>query len=222
MRLIDFLKRYPDGWIVNATKSPEEHRWAHDRDPGLSRRRSIHHRIRPAMIEEDNAMLQRIGEAGVTSVGGKPRRGNSRFGGRPGLDGRHTHTLAVIGAVDWGAAWALAWPPIPRREALVGYPTATWICRDRRSPRMGISLESTFGTGRLNAIINHRISYPVGLVHTNSVERFGSLRKRPWHATPHRLEAERLPLYIAESVGGHNHRRDRNAFGSVIREAMAW
>ena len=55
-----------------------------------------------------------------------------------------------------------------------------------------------------------------GNVHTNNIESFWSLLKRGIMGSYHKVSKEYLPLYIAEFTFRHNHRKDKDIFGSIV------
>ena len=58
--------------------------------------------------------------------------------------------------------------------------------------------------------------YVRGNVHTNNIESFWSLLKRGIMGSYHKVSKEYLPLYIAEFTFRHNHRKDKDIFGSIV------
>ena len=209
------------GLIVNAKKSLSSHQLA--RDLGLTQPTALYmqHRIRAAMVEEDAGMLQGIVKADETYVGGRPRKGNRRADDRPAPRGRGTRKTPVIGAVERGGK-------VVARMAtdLTGKGVVRFLKR-HMDPEGSLLITDEYPSYKhvrdwtAHTVINHSISYAVGLVHTNTIEGFWSLVKRAWHGMHHHYAVKYLPLFIAESVWKYNHRKDRNAFGSFLREVMA-
>jgi hypothetical protein len=58
--------------------------------------------------------------------------------------------------------------------------------------------------------------YVRGNVHTNNIESFWSLLKRGIMGSYHKVSKEYLPLYVAEFAFRHNHRKDKDIFGSIV------
>jgi len=208
--------------MVNAKKSISSPQLARDLDLTQQTALYLQQRIRAAMVAEDAGMLQGIVEADETYVGGKPRHPNRRADRKHHPRGRGTRKTPVIGAVERGGK-------VVARMAtdLTGKGVVRFL-RKHMDPKGSLLITDEYPSYKhvrdwtAHTVINHTISYAVGLVHTNTIEGVWSLVKRAWHGTHHHYAVKYLPLFIAESVWKYNHRKDQNAFGSFIREAMAW
>ena len=75
-------------------------------------------------------------------------------------------------------------------------------------------LSDTFIHGR----VKHRArQYVVGAIHTNTIEGFWSLFKRPIVGSFHKVSRKYLLLYIAEAQFRYNNRNNSDIFGEAIR-----
>ena len=72
-----------------------------------------------------------------------------------------------------------------------------------------------------HAVINHSVAYVDGETHTNTIEGFWALLKRAWYGQHHHYSKHWMPLFVAEAAWKYNHRRDKDAFGSFVRDCFA-
>jgi transposase-like protein len=62
-----------------------------------------------------------------------------------------------------------------------------------------------------------RGEYVRGNVHTNNIETFWALLKRSVVGAYHKVSKDYLPLYLNEFPFRHNHRKDADMFGAMVR-----
>ncbi len=70
--------------------------------------------------------------------------------------------------------------------------------------------------------VNHSVAQWVnGQAHTNGIENFWSIFKRPFHGTFHRMSPQHLDRYVTEFTGRHNIReKDTAAQMTAIFQGM--
>ena len=56
---------------------------------------------------------------------------------------------------------------------------------------------------------------------TNTIEGFWSLLKRAWYGSHHQYTKGWAPLFVAEAVWKHNHRKDADSFNGLLRACFA-
>jgi hypothetical protein len=81
----------------------------------------------------------------------------------------------------------------------------------------GIYRDMYWGPLRKHESVNHSEGeYVRGQVHTANLDAFWSLLKRGIIGTFHHVSKDYLPLYLNEFSFRHNHRKDIDAFGSLV------
>ena len=212
------------GLMVNAKKSLSSHQLARDIDVTQPTARYMQHRIRAAMVDQQAGMLQGIVEADETYVGGKPRKANRKKDRKPAKTGRGTSKTPVLGAVERGGNVVAMAPPGPGG---IGGKAIIRFLKRHMDPKGSLLITDQYPAYNTTAgwtshtVINHSIAYVQGKVHTNTIEGFWSLLKRAWFGSHHHYAVKYMPLYVAEATWKYNHRKDRNAFSTFLREAMA-
>ena len=210
------------GLIVNAKKSLSSYQLARDVELTHQTALYVQQRIRAAMVADQAGLLHGIVEADETYVGGKPRKKNRRDDDGPGAPrGRGTRKMPVIGAVERGGQ-------VSARVAddLTGKGIIRFL-KETVDPRGSLLITDEYKAYNAakasynHAVINHSVAYADGDTHTNTIEGFWSLLKRAWYGSHHHYSRRMAPLFIAESAWKYNHRSDGNAFGSLLRGAMA-
>ena len=169
------------------------------------------HRIRAAMKEADQPMLDGTVEMDETYVGGKPRIGRRVrekdivIGLRQrGGDVRFIHAKDVKSDTIYKI---IADNVSEDVEVLITdehpvYPGAMGSKKDRHKT------------------IKHKDTYVVGGVHTNTVESAFSLLKRGIVGTWHRISTKHLPAYLNEMAFRFNRRDDHNLFLDTLRHMI--
>ena len=210
------------GLMVNAKKSLSSPQLARDLDMTQQSALYMQHRIRAAMAAKETGLLQGIVEADETYVGGKPRKKNRRDDDEPPAPrGRGTRKTPVIGAVERGGNVAARVADNLTGRAIVRFlketvdPLGTLLITDEYR---------SYGPARRHyqhAVINHSVAYVDGETHTNTIEGFWALLKRAWYGQHHHYSKHWMPLFVAEAAWKYNHRRDKDAFGSFVRDCFA-
>jgi transposase-like protein len=204
--------------MLNAKKSASSYQIA--RDLGMRRPTvwSMMHRIRTAMAAdpEQDKLLHGIVEADETYVGGEPRKGNKRDDDKPNKRGRGTKKVPVIGAVERGGR-------IVARVAKPGDLSAKGIGKflARFVDATGTLLFPDEYKGYIRedeTMLHAVITYADGETHTNSIESFRELIKRPWYGSHHHFGRKYMPLCIAEVCCKYNQRvQVKMAFDCSLR-----
>lgn len=205
------------GLMLNAKKSASSYQIA--RDLGMRRPTvwSMMHRVRVAMAEDQNQarLLHGLVEADETYIGGKPRRPNRKedHDSKQNPRGRGTPKAAVLGAVERGGR--VVAEPV---DNVCGRTIQKFLSRVVDRAGTLLLTDEWIGYHRhgrtMNwASINHKVEYANGLVHTNTIEGFGSLVKRAWYGSHHHYSRAYLPLYISEAC---YNRRDKEGFMSLV------
>jgi len=209
------------GLVVNAKKSISSPQLARDLDLNQKTAWYMLQRIRAAMVDGQSELLQGIVEADETYVGGKPRKGNRKGGGKPNKRGRGTKKVPVIGAVERGGnvkaqiADDLSGKGVLRfLKGNVDTAGTLLITDEYRAYNAAKAFYP-------HAVINHSYSYAEGATHTNTIESFWALIKRAWYGTHHHYSKEMMPLYIAESCWKYNQRKSADPFAIFMRGVFA-
>jgi transposase-like protein len=170
------------------------------------------HRIRAAMREAEQPMLDGTVEIDETYVGGKPRRNMPRhdkevvFGIR-----KRSGELRFIHASDATSK------------------TVREIVKENLSEDVEVIItdESAIYPWGFNAkqakahkTINHSREYVSGLVHTNTVESAFSLLKRGIMGTWHNVSAKHLAAYLNEMTFRFNRRKSSDLFLDTLRHMV--
>lgn len=206
--------------ILNAKKSLSSWQLARDLDMNQKSAWYLAIRLRRAMASKEGPLLQGIVEADECYVGGKPRKGNKRGGGKPNKRGRGTRKMPVIGAVErHGNVVA---KPVSK---VSGTTLSAFIHRNVDLPASLLITDEFAGYQKMSgkmrhAVIKHAKWYVDGIVHTNTMEGFWALLKRAWYGQHHHYSRDHAHLYIAEACYKYNIRKDTNPFGDFLRLAI--
>ena len=213
------------GLMVNAKKSLSSHQLARDLDLNQKTALYMQERIRASMAAEQTELLHGIVEADETYIGGKIRKPNKAEDRKPSNKrGRGTDKMAVIGAVERGGNVVARAATAP--GALTGRGILTFL-QEHIDPAGSLLITDEYRAYNAanpimrRAVIKHAERYADGETHTNTIEGFWSLVKRAWFGSHHKYSEGRLPLFIAESCWKYNHRKDDNAFGSLVAGVFA-
>ena len=207
--------------MVNAKKSLSSYQLARDLDLTQQTALYMQQRIWAAMAESDAGLLQGILEADETYVGGRPRKPNRREDDRHAPRSRGTSKTPVIGVVERGGKVRAE-----VAEDLSGKGIIRFL-KKHMDPVGSLLITDEYRAYRAvrpfmhHATINHDVSYTDGDTHTNTIEGFWSLLKRAWYGSHHHYSRGLTALFVAEAAWKYNHRKDRNAFRSFLRECMA-
>ena len=202
---------------MNAKKSISSHQLARDLNLNQKTAWFMIHRIRSEMASKTSmTLLEGIIEADETYMGGKPRKGNRKKDDPPNKRGRGTKKTAVLGAVQRGG---------DVKAQMITNVTGRGIMQFlKRHIRIGGSrlVTDQFRAYRAvygfmeHDIINHKIQYVDGDVHTNTIEGFWALLKRAWYGQHHHYKTGYMPLYIAEACYKYNNRNTKNVFDKFL------
>jgi ISXO2 transposase-like protein/transposase-like zinc ribbon protein len=171
-------------------------------------------RIRAAMKDDNFSKLMGEVEVDETYIGGKNknRHWSKKQGGRGPL-----HKTAVIGAISRKGNVTCQIIDNTSTETLSKF------VRQAVSEKVDlVATDEGAGYQKLSQAFPHEHvdhkahEYVRGNVHTNNIESFWSLLKRGIMGSYHKVSKEYLPLYIAEFTFRHNHRKDKDIFGSIV------
>jgi len=173
------------------------------------------HRIRAAMKEAEQPMLDGTVEIDETYVGGKPRKGM--------LPEERPVKQVVIGIRQRGGQLRF----IHAKDATAK--TIREIVGEHISEDVDVLVtdESVIypygfneGQKAKHKTINHSREYVVGDVHTNTVESAFSLLKRGIIGTWHRISAKHLAAYLDEMQFRFNRRKRADLFLDTLRHMV--
>ena len=221
--------------IVNAKKSLSSCQLARDLEMNQGTAWYLMQRVRAAMAADQGPLLRGIVEADETYLGGRPRKRNRRRGGEYAKRGRGTSKTAVIGAVERGGDVkamvvgkdGLYGSPLSPVKDLSGRGILQFI-QESVDPEGTLLISDEYTAYRAvrpymaHQAINHQEHYSDRSGgHTNTIEGFWSLLKRAWYGQHHHYQKLFSPLYVAEAAWKYNHRKDVDAFGSLVRAVFA-
>jgi transposase-like protein len=179
------------------------------------------HRIRAAMKEIDQPMLDGTVEMDETYVGGK-KRGISEKGG----PGPHSNKEIVIGIRQRGGDLRFFHAHDVKHGTLAKY------IRENISQDVDVIVTDEFTSypwamddagvaKRKHKTIRHRDKvYVDGDIHTNTIESAFSLLKRGIIGTWHRISAKHLAAYLDEMSFRFNRRKNANLFLDTLRHMV--
>lgn len=210
--------------MLNAKRNMSAYQIA--RDLGMRRATvwSMMQRIRTAMSADNDQkrLLYGIVEADVTSVGGKPPKGNRRGGGSGGEKPKRCRgatKVPELGAVERGRK-------VVAKVASPGYLSGRGTAKftqERVDPGGTVlvtdkcSCHNRARQAMFHAVVNHTHEYAGGLVHTNTIEGFWAAAKRAWYGSHHHYSRKYLPRYVAEACIKYSRRVNDNAFDGAVR-----
>ncbi len=173
------------------------------------------HRVRAAMHDQGFPNLMGVVEVDETYVGGENR--NRHISERGKLEGRGpVNHVPVIGAIarkgsvvckvieNTSAATLKGFVDevVSEKVDLVAHDDAAGY-RHLEQPHAGVR--------------HSRGEYVRGNIHTANIDSFWSLLKRGIMGSFHQVSKDYLPLYLAEFMFRHNHRKDPDMFTTVLR-----
>jgi transposase-like protein len=169
------------------------------------------HRIRAAMKEAEQPMLDGTVEMDETYVGGKPRVG------RPARE-----KDIVIGLRQRGGDVRFLYAKDVKADTIYK------IIAENVSEDVEVLITDEhpvypFAMGSKkdrHKTIRHKDTYVVGDIHTNTVESAFSLLKRGIFGTWHRISTKHLPAYLNEMSFRFNRRKDQNLFLDTLRHMI--
>ena len=200
--------------ILNAKKGISARQLARHLDVNKNTAWYMAMRVRRAMTE-DRELLQGIVEVDETYVGGNPRRGTGYH-----KRGRGTKKTPVVGMAERGGnVRAKVQKKLDAKHL-------------SRLVRENVDFEaSTVITDEWNGyvhlkqftdhkVVEHKVWYVNGDLHTNTVESFWSLLKRGIIGQYHKISVRYLPRYIDEFCYRWNGRHRDNLFAITLQRAL--
>jgi len=173
------------------------------------------HRIRAAMQSEDFFQLMGEVEVDETYVGGKNknRHRDKRTKGS-GTAGK----IPVVGAI------ARKGSVVAKVVEATDTETLDRFVQEAVSDKVKLVATDEHSGYRLlkeegyphESVKHGQGEYVRGNVHTAHIDSFWSLLKRGIVGNYHKVSKEYLPLYVAEFAFRHNHREDKDIFGSIV------
>lgn len=177
-------------------------------------------RIRNAMFEQGE-LLRGIVEMEETYIGGKPRKGNSPRGGQ-NKRGRGTDKPPVVGMIERGGR-IVARATDKNQLKAKGLDK---MLRDHVALDDSILITDEY-CGYLHIknfmthkVINRKVCYADGEIHTNTIEGFWGLLKRGIMGQYHKVTLRHLNQYVAEFCYRYNHRKNPAVFDLTILRAL--
>lgn len=200
--------------ILNAKKGISARQLARDLEVNKNTAWYMSMRIRRAMIENRELMSGFV-EMDETYVGGKPRKG-----GEPSKRGRGTKKTPVVGIVERnGKVTAKVQKKLDSKNL-------SRLVRENVDIDNTIIITDEF-TGYIklkgfinHQVINHKLSYANGNIHTNNIEGFWALLKRGIVGQYHKVSVRYLNRYICEFCYRYNYRKNEDLFFMTIQRAM--
>ncbi len=200
--------------ILNAKKGISARQLARHLDVNKNTAWYMGMRIRRAMLEQRELMNGFI-EMDETYVGGKPRKG-----GEPSKRGRGTKKTPVVGMVERnGKVYAKVQKKLDSKSL-------SRLVKENIDIDASIIITDEFsGYIRLKTfanheVINHRVCYVNGDIHTNTIEGFWALLKRGIIGQYHKISVRYLNWYITEFCYRWNNRKNEDIFGLTISKAL--
>ena len=205
--------------LLNAKKSVSSYQLSRDLKINQPTAYRMGMQIRKAMID-DSVFLNGIVEADETYIGGKPRK-SDRNDDDPPKPGRGTKKQPVIGALARGGK-VIAKPS----DKVTGKTLKAFLGRHIDGDDSVLVTDEFSGYNRMGEwvphfTINHAVAYAQGLVHTNTIEGFWSLVKRAIFGQHHHYSKGHAAAYIIEACYKYNNRRNPDAFGQFLTDAVA-
>lgn len=206
--------------ILNAQKGMSGRQLARDLEVNRNTAWYMGMRIRNAMFEQPE-LMRGIIEMDECYVGGKPRKGNGP-GGKKHRRGRGTDKAPVIGMIERGGkivARPVAKSKLDSRSLAkfvreyVDVTDATLITDEYA----GYIRVKTFMP---HAVINHRMCYADGEIHTNSIEGFWGLLRRGIMGQYHKVSIRHLHQYVTEFCYRYNGRNNPALFELTLQRAL--
>ena len=206
--------------ITNAKKSLSSHQLARDLDLNQKTAWFIMTRIRAEMAKKGGALLQGIIEVDETYIGGKPRKKNKREDDEPHKRGRGTEKTAIIGAVQRGGRVVAQVAHNLTGRTILEFIRSAVNLKNSELITDEYQAYNAIGKEMKHAVINHKVQFAEGDVHTNTIEGFWSLLKRAWYGSHHHYQTGYTPLYVAEACYKYNYRSVDSIFDKFVNESM--
>jgi transposase-like protein len=203
--------------VLNAKKGLSARQLSRDLEVNKDTAWSMAMRIRRALVD-DRELLTGIVEMDETYVGGKPRPGGGGYNKR----GRGTKKTPVLGVVERGGKVRA------KVSTRVDYKTLrTFLKESVDLSESSLITDQHGGYIRMkevvdHRIINHRMRYVNGDIHTNNIESFWAIVKRGMTGQYHKVSLRYLPRYMDEFCYRFNYRKEDsgNLFEATIDRAI--
>lgn len=205
--------------MLNARKGISARQLARDIEVNKNTAWYVNMRIRRAMAEgPERELLTGICEMDETYIGGKPRKGDP-----PQTRGRGTKKHPVVGIIERGGK--VRAEVAKRDKALTAKRLEKMIRQNVAVADATVYTDEFTSYFRLSrfvkhGVINHKVWYVDGDVHTNSIESFWALLKRGIVGQYHRVSVRHLPQYLNEFCYRFNHRKSADVFDVTLCKAL--
>ena len=205
--------------ILNAKKGISARQLARDIDVNRNTAWYLGMRIRRAMVDgAERELLTGIVEMDETYIGGKPRKG-----GPPLTRGRGTKKHPVVGMIERDGKVRAS---VAKREnGLTAKRLSSLVRQNIDVANATVYTDEFSSYFRLSTfvkhgVINHRVWYVDGDIHTNTIESFWALLKRGIVGQYHKVSLRHLPQYLNEFCYRFNHRKTADVFDVTICRAL--
>jgi transposase-like protein len=206
--------------VLNAKKGLSARQLARDLEVNKNTAWFMGMRIRNAMFEQGE-LLRGIVEMDECYIGGKPRKGNKPRGGTH-TRGRGTNKPPVVGMLARGGRIVAK---VTDKEHLRAKSLSKMV-RDHVAVDDAVLITDEYcGYLRIknfmpHQVINHKICYVNGEIHTNTIEGFWGLLKRGIVGQYHKVTLRHLHQYVTEFCYRYNHRKNPALFDLTIARAV--
>jgi transposase-like protein len=206
--------------VLNAKKGLSARQLARDIQVNKSTAWSMGMRIRNAMFEQGD-LLRGVVEMDECYIGGKPRKGNKPTGGQH-KRGRGTDKPPVVGMIERGGRIVAK---VADKEHLKAKSLSRMV-RDNIAIDDAVLITDEYcGYLRIknfmpHQVINHKVCYAGGEIHTNTIEGFWGLLKRGIVGQYHRVTLRHLHQYVTEFCYRYNYRNNPAIFELTLRRAV--
>ncbi len=207
------------GLMANAKKSLSSFQLGRDLELNQKTAWYMQQRIRAAMASDEGALLRGIIEADETYLGGKPRHKDKNNKRGRGASGK----TSVVGAVQRKGDVKAQVTDDTKGVTVLGF-----IEQSVEVEESSLITDEYAAYTNAYKLMPHRvIKHSEGYVdpkdkslHSNTIEGFWSLLKRAWYGSHHQYTKGWAPLFVAEAVWKHNHRKDERIFDSLLGACM--
>ena len=204
--------------ILNAKKSLSSCQLARDLDLTQQTAWYMQQRIRSSMASGQLPLLKGIIEADETYVGGRPRRRkNRKDGDQKNKRGRGTKKTPVLGAVQRSGNVTACVANDTTGKSIMKFLNNTVDTQESVLISDEYHAYDIVRRFMPHSVINHSAD---GSTHTNTIEGFWSLLKRAWYGSHHHYRKHYMPLYVAEACYKYNNRKNKNVFGTFLKECF--
>jgi transposase-like protein len=208
--------------VLNAKKGISARQLARDLNVNKNTAWYMGMRIRNAMFEQPE-LMHGIVEMDECYIGGKPRKGNG-----PGPDGgthkrgRGTSKAPVVGMIERGGKIVAR----PVDKSKLNSKSLAKFVRENVDVSDAVLITDEYSgyvkikTFMPHAVINHKMCYADGDIHTNSIEGFWGLLKRGIVGQYHKVTLRHLHQYIVEFCYRYNYRNNPAIFEQTLARAV--